>query len=82
MKIENEIHQTNFKNEYQKLLINIIFTNNWINNSNKNFFGAADITSQQYNILRILRGSGKAISTFQIRERMLDKMSDTKPPCR
>ena len=36
-----------------------------------------DITAQQYNILRILRGAGKPISTLQIRERMLDKMSDT-----
>jgi DNA-binding MarR family transcriptional regulator len=36
-----------------------------------------DITHQQYNILRILRGSKKPLSTLQIRERMLDKMSDT-----
>jgi DNA-binding MarR family transcriptional regulator len=36
------------------------------------------ITHQQYNILRILRGSFPApLSTLQIRERMLDKMSDT-----
>jgi DNA-binding MarR family transcriptional regulator len=36
-----------------------------------------DITQQQYNILRILRGSEVPLSTLQIRERMLDKMSDT-----
>jgi DNA-binding MarR family transcriptional regulator len=37
-----------------------------------------DITPQQFNILRILRGSNpKPLSTLQIRERMLDKMSDT-----
>ena len=36
-----------------------------------------DITPQQFNILRILRGAGKPISTLQIRQRMLDKMSDT-----
>lgn len=32
---------------------------------------------QQYNILRILRGAGTPLSTMQIRERMLDRMSDT-----
>jgi DNA-binding MarR family transcriptional regulator len=36
-----------------------------------------EITQQQYNILRILRGSDHPLSTLQIRERMLDKMSDT-----
>jgi len=36
-----------------------------------------DITQQQYNILRILRGSECPLSTLKIRERMLDKMSDT-----
>jgi len=43
----------------------------------KKVFDNEDITAQQYNILRILRGAGKPISTLQIRERMLDKMSDT-----
>jgi MarR family 2-MHQ and catechol resistance regulon transcriptional repressor len=32
---------------------------------------------QQFNILRILRGSSNPLSTLQIRERMLDKMSDS-----
>jgi len=36
-----------------------------------------DVTPQQYNILRILRGAGEPLSTLQIRQRMLDKMSDT-----
>ncbi|HRN57884.1 MAG TPA: MarR family transcriptional regulator, partial [Agriterribacter sp.] len=40
--------------------------------------GREKITPQQFNILRILRGAyPKPISTMQIRERMLDKMSDT-----
>jgi DNA-binding MarR family transcriptional regulator len=43
----------------------------------KAIFEREDITSQQFNILRILRGAGKPISTLQIRQRMLDKMSDT-----
>ena len=44
----------------------------------KNFLPSEDITPQQFNILRILRGSHpQPLSTLQIRERMLDKMSDT-----
>ena len=44
----------------------------------KNILAPEDITAQQYNILRILRGSfPQPLSTLQIRERMLDRMSDT-----
>jgi DNA-binding MarR family transcriptional regulator len=43
----------------------------------KIFFDREKITGQQFNILRILRGAGKPLSTLQIRQRMLDKMSDT-----
>lgn len=77
MSIEKDINQTSFRNEYQKGIINIIYTYNWLNEKMKNIFDRERITAQQYNILRILRGAGKPISTLQIRERMLDKMSDT-----
>jgi DNA-binding MarR family transcriptional regulator len=44
----------------------------------KIFLEKEGITHQQYNILRILRGSApEPLSTLQIRERMIDKMSDT-----
>jgi DNA-binding MarR family transcriptional regulator len=58
-------------------VVNLIYTYNWITEKTKQFFEKGDITSQQYNILRILRGAGKPLSTLQIRQRMLDKMSDT-----
>lgn len=77
MSIDKAIHQSKFRNEYQKVMINIIFSSNWITEKQKRFLGPEDITPQQYNILRILRGSIKPLSTLQIRERMLDKMSDT-----
>jgi DNA-binding MarR family transcriptional regulator len=57
--------------------INIIYTANWLNERIASFLAKEDITLQQYNILRILRGSEVPLSTLQIRERMLDKMSDT-----
>lgn len=77
MGIEKDIQQTNFRNEYQKLGINLIYTASWLNERIGRFLMQEDITQQQYNILRILRGSEVPLSTLQIRERMLDKMSDT-----
>jgi DNA-binding MarR family transcriptional regulator len=77
MSIEKDINQHSFRNEYQKGIINLIYTYNWMNERMKKVFDKEGITAQQYNILRILRGAGKPISTLQIRERMLDKMSDT-----
>lgn len=77
MALENEINQRKFRNEYQKARINIIYTFNWLSEKISGIFEESDITPQQFNILRILRGEGKALSTMQIRQRMLDKMSDT-----
>ena len=77
MSLEKDISQRTFRNEYQKGVINLIYTYNWLNEKMKSFFDKEDITGQQFNILRILRGAGIPISTLQIRERMLDKMSDT-----
>jgi DNA-binding MarR family transcriptional regulator len=58
-------------------MVNLIYTYNWAMEKSKRFFEKADLTPQQFNILRILRGSGRPLSTMQIRQRMLDKMSDT-----
>ena len=77
MTLEKDLNQTKFRNEHQKATVNIIFTNNWIMERINRIFDASGITSQQYNILRILRGAGEPLSTSQIRQRMLDKMSDS-----
>ena len=77
MSIEEDIHQPKFRNEHQKSIVNLIYTYNWMNEKMKLIFDRDNLTAQQFNILRILRGAGKPISTLQIRKRMLDKMSDT-----
>jgi DNA-binding MarR family transcriptional regulator len=77
MTLEEDINQRVFRTEYQKSIINLIFTFNWMNERVNRFFEPFDITQQQFNILRILRGAGQPLSTLQIRQRMLDKMSDT-----
>ncbi len=77
MNIEEEIKQTKFRNVQQKTILNILFTSNWIQNKQKDFFEPYGITGQQYNILRILRGQHpNQISGAEIKSRMLDKNSD------
>lgn len=78
MSIDKDIQQTRFANSRHKALINILFTYGWALERIKKVLAEHDITHQQFNILRILRGSyPNPLSTLQIRERMLDKMSDT-----
>ena len=77
MGIEQDIQQASFRNEFQKMGINLLFTANWLNEQIGKMLAEEGVTQQQYNILRILRGSATPLSTLKIRERMLDKMSDT-----
>ena len=78
MRLEEAIQQKRaFRNEYHKVMVNLLYSNNWLEEKSRDFLKQQNISLQQYNILRILRGSGKPLSTMQIRERMLDRMSDT-----
>jgi len=77
MKIEKEINQKVFKDEFIKAQINLMFTASWmdqqINKALKNF----QISWQQFNILRILRGMHPDPATVKLlTERMIDKMSN------
>ena len=77
MALEKEINQKKFRNDAHKLGVNIIFTFNWLNSLNSALLKPYKITSQQFNVLRILRGQQPNPSSIKlIRERMLDKMSD------
>lgn len=78
MGIDKDIHQNKFRNERHKAMINILFTYGWAIEKLKQFVSEEGITHQQFNILRILRGNHPTpLSTLSIRERMIDKMSDT-----
>ncbi len=78
MGIKEEIKQSRFRNAYQKAFINILYTNNWLDSKVRDLLKGHGLTKQQFNVLRILRGSyPEPLSTLQIRERMLDKMSDS-----
>ncbi|MEC3907966.1 MarR family transcriptional regulator [Tamlana sp. 2201CG12-4] len=62
-----------FDNNKVKAIINIIYTANWINSIQNEFFKPYGISPQQFNILRILRGAGKAIKVQTIKERMIER---------
>jgi len=77
MAIGKDIQQRAFENEWHKLRVNLLFSASWFRGQMKAFLNPFGITQQQFNILRILRGQHpNALSTLQIRERMVDKMSD------
>ncbi len=75
--IEEEIQSAKFRNVHHKAALNILLTANWIQYHNMNVFKKYEITGQQYNALRILRGRHPEPCTIlMIKERMLDKVSD------
>ena len=77
MKLEDEIKQSKFKSEYHKLGVNIIFTANWLSHHHARNCKEYDITPEQFNILRILRGQHPKPATVNLLiERMLNKMSN------
>lgn len=77
MKIEDEIHQKQFRSEHQKATVNLIYTYGWLTTRIREILSRYDITLQQFNVLRILRGQHPgSISTSVIRDRMLDRNSD------
>lgn len=77
MKLEDEIQQLKFKSEYQKMSINITFTANWLNTLFTRSMKEFDISIEQFNILRILRGQYPKTATINLLiERMLNKMSN------
>ena len=77
MRLEDEIKQKEFKNEYNKSVVNIIYTFNWLDTYSRSFMKKYSLTPQQFNILRILRGQQPNPATINLlKDRMLDKMCD------
>lgn len=75
--IESEVKQEKFQSEFQKAAVNILFTGSWLYNLNATFLKSFDITPEQFNVLRILRGSHpKPMMLADITSRMIDKNSN------
>jgi DNA-binding MarR family transcriptional regulator len=77
MKIEEAIQQKKFRTEYQKLIVNVLYSASWISQSSTRLLKPFGISQEQYNLLRILRGVHPEPATVKmLTERMIDKMSN------
>lgn len=77
MQLQKEIKTSKFENVHQQAIVNVLFTYSWCNEQLKKAISPYDITNQQFNVLRILRGQHPKPSTVSLlKSRMLDKMCD------
>ncbi|MBX7094937.1 MAG: MarR family transcriptional regulator [Flavobacteriales bacterium] len=78
MKIEDEIKQKKFASEFHKAQVNILFTSSWLGAQMMHILKPHGISSQQFNIMRILRGQYPNPAPLKLlTERMIDRMSNT-----
>lgn len=77
MDISKAIKQKKFRSNHVMMLINLLYTNNWIRDNQNDLFAAYDIKVQHFNILRILKGRYPDVATpGEIKEVMIDKAPD------
>lgn len=77
-RVEEELLQSRpFRSDKERLIVTIMRTHAWICEQLQHELEPYGITQQQYNVLRILRGSAQPLSTCDIRRRMIDRASDT-----
>jgi DNA-binding MarR family transcriptional regulator len=78
MKIEDAIKSTVIMENSKKAVLNIIYTQNVINEHFNEILKPFDLSGEQFNVLRILRGQkGCPANMCVIQERMLAKTSNT-----
>lgn len=69
--------KTRFQDDKHRMLANIVFTSNWLRNRFSAFITPFGLSSQQFNILRILRGKGDWMTMNDIKNVMIDKSPHT-----
>ena len=78
MKIEDEIKSTVPLDLSKKIILNIMYTNNILSERFNEVLKPYDLSGEQYNVLRILRGQkGNPANMCVIQERMVAKTSNT-----
>jgi len=77
MTLEEAIKQKHFPDQIEKAVVNVLYTSGYIYSNHQQNLKAFGISPEQYNVLRILRGSHpKKLSLLEISGRMLDKSSN------
>lgn len=75
-KIADEL-RSKFDSEQQKAMLNTMFTANWLRSKAVERFRSFGLSPEQYNILRILRGSKGQMKMHDVRDRMIDRAPNT-----
>jgi len=68
---------SSFQNQKIKALLNLKYTASWLDHIGAEMLKPYNISEQQYNILRILRGAAKEITVTEVKERMIQKSPNT-----
>lgn len=77
VRLEDEIKQKEFRNPYQKVIVNVLYTGSWMNLIQTGYLKKFGLSLPQFNVLRILRGQYPTPATINlIIDRMLDKSSN------
>jgi len=77
MRLEEEIKQKEFKSEYIKLALNVMYTGNWLHLLQTRKLKKWGLSHQQYNVLRILRGQYPNVASVgTVLARMLEPSSN------
>ena len=71
-KIDKELN-SRFDSDKYRMIANIIFTGNWLKSLYVEFLRPYGLSSQQFNILRILRGEGDWLPMSVVKERMIER---------
>ncbi len=70
--IEKEIN-SKIIDDKQRFVVNLVYTSGLIKSMFNDFISPYEISPQQFNILRILRGDGDWLSMNIVKERMIEK---------
>ena len=71
-KLQHELKKKRpFESPEQEAILNLLRTNDQFQNRFGKLFREYDVTSSQYNVLRILRGEGKPMPCLEIADRMI-----------
>ncbi len=70
--IDEEI-KSRFESNKQRFVVNLAYTAGWMRNRHIEFLKPFDVSPQQYNILRILRGAGDWMAMSVVKDRMVEK---------
>lgn len=77
MKLEDELKMSRFRDDFQRVYLNIVFTGNYLQARMQQDLKRYNLTPPQFNVLRILRGqNGLPMGAFEIQSRMIHRTSN------